>query len=73
MIYPAHIVPGSLRVIMDLNPITPIVMAYRDLLVTGRAPMTDGLLWSAAMGVVILALGMIVLRHFGPQLAERVG
>ncbi len=73
VIYPAHIVPGSLRVIMDLNPITPIVMAYRDLLVTGRAPMTDGLLWSAAMGVVILALGMIVLRHFGPQLAERVG
>ena len=73
VIYPAHIVPGSLRVIMDLNPITPIVVAYRDLLVTGRAPMTDGLLWSAAVSAVILALALVVLRHLGPQLAERVG
>ncbi len=73
VIYPAHIVPGSLRVIMDLNPVTPIVVAYRDLLVTGRTPMFDGLLWSASMGVVILALALVVIRHLGPQVAERVG
>jgi lipopolysaccharide transport system permease protein len=73
IIYPAHIVPDSLRVIMSLNPITPIVVAYRDLLVTGRAPLTDELMWSAAMAAVILGLGLIVVRHLGPQLAERVG
>jgi ABC-type polysaccharide/polyol phosphate export permease len=73
VIYPPHIVPNTLRVIMDLNPITPIVVAYRDLMVTGRLPLFDGLLWSAAMGVVLCALGLVVMRNMGPHLAERVG
>jgi len=73
VIYPPHIVPNTLRIIMDLNPLTPIVVAYRDLMVTGRWPLADGLLWSAAMGLVLCALGLIVMRHVGPQLAERVG
>ncbi|MBJ95585.1 MAG: hypothetical protein CMP23_14070 [Rickettsiales bacterium] len=73
VIYPAHIVPESLRIIMDLNPITPVVMAYRDLLVTGRAPLFLDLGWSLGVGLVLLGLAVIVMRHMGPQLAERVG
>jgi lipopolysaccharide transport system permease protein len=73
VIYPPHIVPNALRIIMDLNPITPIVVAYRDLLVTGRMPLADGLLWSAATGVVLCVLAVVVIRHVGPQLAETVG
>ena len=72
VIYPPHIVPEALRVVMDLNPLSPIVVAYRDLLVTGVVPQFGGLLWSAAVGAVILTIGLVLLRRIGPELAERI-
>ena len=72
VIYPPHIVPEALRVVMDLNPLSPIVVAYRDLLVTGVTPQFGGLLWSAAVGAVILTIGLVLLRRIGPELAERI-
>lgn len=73
VIYPPHVVPEALRVVMDLNPLTPVVSAYRDLLVTGRMPMTGGLLWSTAVGGVLVAIGVVLVRRVGPELAERLG
>ncbi|MEE2827625.1 MAG: ABC transporter permease [Myxococcota bacterium] len=72
VIYPPHIVPQPLRVVMDLNPLSPIVVAYRDLLVTGVMPMPGALLWSAAVGLVIMAIALILIRRIGPELAERI-
>ncbi len=73
VIYPPHVVPEALRVVMDLNPMTPLVVAYRDLLVTGVDPLPGGLLWSAAVAVVVVALGALFVRNVGPELAERLG
>jgi lipopolysaccharide transport system permease protein len=72
VIYPPHIVPQPLRIVMDLNPLSPVVVAYRDLLVTGVMPQVGGLLWSASVGAVILAIGLVLLRRIGPELAERI-
>jgi ABC-type polysaccharide/polyol phosphate export permease len=72
VVYPPHVVPKTLRVIMDLNPLTPAVQAYRDLLVTGQWPLPGGLLWSGAVGLVLVALASVILRHLGPELAERM-
>jgi lipopolysaccharide transport system permease protein len=73
VIYPPHVVPEGLRVVMDLNPLTPIVSAYRDLLVTGQMPLPGGLLWSTATGFVVLGIGIVLVRRIGPELAERLG
>lgn len=73
VIYPPHVVPAPLRVVMDLNPLSPVVVAYRDLLVTGVQPLAGGLLWSAAVGVVGFGLALILTRNVGPELAERLG
>jgi len=73
VIYPPHVVPAPLRVVMDLNPLSPVVVAYRDLLVTGVDPLAGGLLWSAAVGLVGLALAAVLVRNVGPELAERLG
>ncbi|MCP4872155.1 MAG: ABC transporter permease [Proteobacteria bacterium] len=73
VIYPPHVVPAPLRVVMDLNPLSPVVVAYRDLLVTGTTPLSGGLIWSAAVGLVVLALGIVLTRNVGPELAERLG
>lgn len=72
VIYPPHIVPAPLRVIMDLNPMSPIVVAYRDLLVTGQSPALSGLLWSAAVATVTAGLALLLLRRLGNELAERL-
>jgi lipopolysaccharide transport system permease protein len=72
VIYPPHVVPEALRVVMDLNPLTPVVVAYRDLLVTGVDPLAGGLLWSAAVGLVVLGIGVVLVRRIGPELAERI-
>jgi len=72
VIYPPHIIPEPLRVVMDLNPLSPVVVAYRDLLVVGRVPEPGGLLYTAAVGVVLLALGAVMVRRMGPELAERM-
>jgi ABC-type polysaccharide/polyol phosphate export permease len=73
VIYPPHVVPEALRVVMDLNPLSPVVVAYRDLLVTGVTPLAGGLIWSAAVGLVVLGLSVILVRNVGPELAERLG
>ena len=72
VIYPPHIVPETLRWLMDLNPLSPIVLAYRDLLVTGRLPMPGGLLYSVAFAAVVAGLGAVLVRRIGPELAERL-
>jgi lipopolysaccharide transport system permease protein len=72
VIYPPHIVPEPLRIVMDLNPLSPIVVAYRDLLVVGRMPEPVGLLYTAVVGLLLLALGAVMVRRLGPELAERM-
>ncbi len=72
IIYPPHIVPETLRLLMDLNPLSPIVLAYRDVLVTGRMPMLDGLAYSLGFALVVAALGYVLVRRIGPELAERL-
>lgn len=72
IIYPPHIVPEALRFLMDLNPLSPIVLAYRDALVTGRMPMWDGLAYSLGFALVVAAIGALLVRRIGPELAERL-
>ena len=72
IIYPPHIVPSAVRVLMDLNPLTPIVAAYRDLLVTGRMPLWGDLLWAAAVAGVFAGMAALLVRRVGPELAERL-
>ena len=72
VIYPPHIVPETLRMLMDLNPLSPIVLAYRDVLVTGRLPMPGGLLYSLAFAAIVGGIATVLVRRIGPELAERL-
>lgn len=72
VIYPPHIVPETLRMLMDLNPLSPIVLAYRDVLVTGRLPMTGGLVYSVLFALIVGGIATVLVRRIGPELAERL-
>lgn len=73
VVYPTHVLPGPLRVLVDLNPLTPVVLAYRDALVGGRWPRWPDLAWSAAVGATLAFGGLLAVRRYGPEIAERVG
>ena len=72
IIYTAYMVPEKLRFVMDLNPLSGVVVAYRDILITGRLPMPGPLLYSLGAGLVLLLLGAVLVRRIGPELAERL-
>lgn len=72
VIYPAYAVPDKLRFVMDLNPLSGVVVAYRDVLVTGRMPQLEPLLYALGVGAVLVALAAVLVRRIGPELAERL-
>lgn len=55
VIYPVELVGGTLGSIMRLNPMTPIIEAYRDVILLGRLPDRS---FAAATLVSVLLLGI---------------
>ena len=57
IIYPEGIVPERLRWFINLNPFTPFVRSYRRIFLDGQMPDWGGLLYFAAVAVVIFVFG----------------
>jgi ABC-type polysaccharide/polyol phosphate export permease len=53
VLYPSARVPGRWRTIFDLNPLSPVLDGYRDVVLFGRWPAWTGLLAVTAGGVVV--------------------
>lgn len=67
IIYPLDRVPGRFRPFMSLNPIAPLIEAWRDLFMQGTLPGTE--IWPAAVlavASVIIGVGLfrLVERYF---------
>lgn len=64
---PAEIVPA-----FYLNPMTSIIIAYRDILYYGQCPKMETLVEAVFFGVFLLAFGIIIFsrlkRHFAEEL-----
>jgi lipopolysaccharide transport system permease protein len=64
---------GLLGAITSWNPLTPLIMAARDVLVHGSSPQMPATLTVVAASIVALLLSWIVLRLAMPILIERMG
>jgi ABC-type polysaccharide/polyol phosphate export permease len=60
VVYPVSMVGGRLGALLLLNPMTPIVEAYRDVLLRGRPP--DGPMFAVLSVVSLLTLALAWLR-----------
>lgn len=56
----------------NLNPMTPIVNAYRSILYSVQLPSLSSVLYSVAITVVLLILGYVVFRRLEPAFADEV-
>jgi lipopolysaccharide transport system permease protein len=62
IIYPTSMVPENLRTIVLLNPVAPIIEAFKYSLLGAGVMSTNGLLYSLLFGATVLFLGIIMFN-----------
>jgi ABC-type polysaccharide/polyol phosphate export permease len=69
ILYPLSQVPDGYRQLLMLNPLTPLIEAWRALFMDGELPGAD--IWPAALfALIALALGAWTLRATGRNMAD---
>lgn len=72
VIYSSDIVPEQYETLFRINPMTPVIEAYRSILYYGRIPDLQMLLTGLGEGVLGLVVGLVVFellkRHFVEEL-----
>ena len=63
-------VPERLRGLFYLNPMTPIIVAYRDIFYYKQAPDLHDFLLGTIMGVVMLIIGWFSFGKLKRRFAE---
>ena len=70
--YPETMVPEKYLSLYRLNPVTPIVYAYRDVLYYGRTPDLTTLLIAIGIGLVTVLIGVLVFGRLQRRFAEEL-
>jgi lipopolysaccharide transport system permease protein len=71
IVYPTSILPPALVPYVNLNPMTPIVASYQDILVHARWPQWQSLAYPAMAAVMLCILGLrLFRRHVGEIVDE---
>jgi len=70
IIFPINVVPAEYIQIFQNNPMTPIIIAFRDVLYFGQVPQLSTLLHAYLIGIFILILGFIVFGRLKRRFAE---
>lgn len=70
VMYTVDMVPEELRGIFYLNPMTPIIVAYRDVFYYKQAPELHTFIMGTVMGVVILIIGWATFGKLKKRFAE---
>ena len=72
VMYSVDQVPEEILPIFNLNPMTPVIIAYRDILYYGQPPKLQTLFHATVFGIVVLVIGSTVFgrlkRHFAESL-----
>lgn len=63
---------GTLLRFIELNPMTPIINAYRDVFLYHQWPNPSGLIYVAILGLIILVVGYLIFRKLEKGFAEQL-
>lgn len=72
VMYSSDMVPDRLLVIWNLNPMTPVIEAYREILYYRRIPHMSTFLSTILVGLVSVAAGYFVFRRLQKGFAEEL-
>jgi ABC-type polysaccharide/polyol phosphate export permease len=71
VIYPVDRIGGTLGTLLQLNPMTPIVDAYRSVLLLNSPP-SAAFAWAAAASVAALMIAWVAFHRAEFQFAENI-
>lgn len=72
VMYADEMVPAKLLPIWNLNPMTPIIQAYRTILYYKEIPQLKTLLHATVLGILVLVIGSVVFRKLQKGFAEEL-
>jgi lipopolysaccharide transport system permease protein len=72
IIYPISVVPNNLLPYYMLNPLTHMVLIYRDIMVKGVLPSPVSLLIVLAFGILSLLIGNFIFNKLQKRFAEEI-
>ena len=72
VVYTIEIIPSKLAKYISLNPITPLMNAYRDILVRNTLPAWEGLLPMVYLTTTLLVLGLIVFSKIDAEMIDEL-
>ena len=72
VIYPVTMIPKKYYALFMLNPMTPITIAYRDILYYGTKPEMSTLLQGLILGITVLIIGLITFNTLKCHFAEEL-
>ena len=72
VLYPVELIGGRMGTLAMLNPMTPIINGYRDVLLFGRSPFGGPFLLAALLSVICLAVAWVVFHRAEFRFAENV-
>jgi lipopolysaccharide transport system permease protein len=70
IMYSNEMVPEEYRSIFKLNPMTPVITVYRDILYYKQIPRLDILIQTVMIGIAFLIAGNIIFKHLQKGFAE---
>lgn len=72
IMYSENVIPKRLMPIFYLNPMTPIIITYRDILYYTRIPRLEFLIYGGIFSLLILVVGWKVFNVFQKYFAEEL-
>lgn len=72
VMYSLERVPAKVQIVFYLNPMTSIIIAYRDILYYGQLPKMETLIGSLFFGLFFMGVGLLVFKILKRNFAEEL-
>ena len=72
VMYPESFVPSQYQAILYLNPMTPIIISFRDVLYYGKMPVVENLVYAFLWGLIIFICGFLLFGKLQKDFAEEL-
>lgn len=72
VVYGVDRIPEKYIFLLNLNPMTPIILAYRKILYYKQVPQMDSLLWVFLFGLIVLVFGSLIFSKCTYRFAEEL-
>ena len=72
IVYPVSILPDAIRPLVELNPVTPLIVAFQQVLVFKMWPDWPTLVYPTVIGVILCLLGLRLFRLRAGEMVDEL-